>query len=84
MDELVTLLTQRTGLSPDQARQAIDTVLGYVKGRLPTPLASQMDAFLGQSAGGTTGTTGTAGSSAAGAEGELGGIAKELGGFLGR
>ncbi len=81
MDELVTLLTQRTGLPPDKARQAIDTVLGYVKGRLPAPLASQLDAFLGESG---SGSAGAAGASPTGAEGELGGIAKELGGFLGR
>ncbi len=46
MDELVKLVTQKTGLSEAQARQAVDTVIGYLKDKLPAPVASQIDGLL--------------------------------------
>lgn len=47
MDELIKLVAQKTGISPDQARMAVETVLGFLKQRLPAPLASQLEAALG-------------------------------------
>jgi hypothetical protein len=73
MDELIAQLTQRVGLSPDQARQAAETVLGFVKGRLPAPIAGQLDAALAGTGGSTGGSTG----------GGLGDVAKGIGGMLG-
>ena len=46
MDELVKLVASKTGLSDGHARIAVETVLSFVKGRLPSPLASQIDALL--------------------------------------
>lgn len=46
MDELVKLVTQKTGLPEVQARQAVDTVIGYLKDKLPAPIASQIDGLL--------------------------------------
>lgn len=69
MDELITQLTQRVGLSPQQARQAAETVLGFVKSRLPGPIASQIDGVIGGKAGST---------------GAVGDIAKDIGGMFGR
>ncbi len=46
MDELVKLVAQKTGISEAQARTAVDTVLGYLKSRLPAPVAGQIDAVL--------------------------------------
>ncbi len=46
MDELVNLVQQRTGLPPDKAKVAVDTVVNYIKGRLPAPVAGQVDAAL--------------------------------------
>lgn len=46
MDELVRQITSRTGISDTQARQAIDTVLEFAKGRLPAPIASQLETAL--------------------------------------
>lgn len=76
MDELITQLTQRLGLSPDQARQAVEIVLGFVKGRLPAPLASHIDGLLAQTASGT-------GNAATSTDG-LSNIATELGGLFNR
>ena len=48
MDELIELVGQRTGISEDQARQAVETVLGFLKERLPGPIAGQIEAVVGE------------------------------------
>ena len=56
MDQLVALVAERTGLPPEQARTAAETVLNFLKERLPAPIAGQIDAVLeGKSAGGVSG-----------------------------
>lgn len=53
MDELVKLVTEKAGISEDQANKAIEAVLGFVKEKLPAPLAGQIDGLVGgKSAGG--------------------------------
>jgi len=52
MEELVQKVSERTGLSPEKAKTAIDTVVGFLKERLPAPIAGQVDNALAQ-AGGT-------------------------------
>lgn len=51
MDELIDVVVQRTGLPRNQAQQAVQVVVGFLKDRLPGPVASQVDTVLG---GGTT------------------------------
>ena len=46
MDELVELVVKKTGISEDQARTAVDTVVGYLKDKLPGPAGAQLDALL--------------------------------------
>jgi hypothetical protein len=46
MDELVRLVSQKTGLAEDKARDAVMTVLGFLKDRLPAPIAGQLDGIL--------------------------------------
>jgi nucleoid DNA-binding protein len=46
MDELINMVAQRTGLGPDKAKTAIDTVVGFLKTKLPAPLAEQLDSAL--------------------------------------
>ena len=46
MEELVKLVSQKTGISPDQARLAVETVLGFLKQKLPAPVAAQIDSLL--------------------------------------
>ncbi len=71
MDELITQITQRTGISRDQAQTAAQTVIGYLKDRLPAPIASQLDGVLGgKNAGGISGQ----------AQQALGGLGGMLGG----
>ena len=46
MDELVKLVSQKAGITPDQAKQAVITVIDFLKQKLPAPLAGQIDAVL--------------------------------------
>jgi hypothetical protein len=52
MDELVQLVSQKTGLSEENARMAVNMVVDYLKQKLPAPLAGQIDNVL---AGGGSG-----------------------------
>jgi hypothetical protein len=46
MDELVKLVSQKSGISEDAAKKAVDTVLGFLKKKLPAPVSGQIDAAL--------------------------------------
>ncbi len=50
MDELIKLVTQKTGISEEQARGAVDTVVNFLNQKLPAPIAGQIDAILAGSA----------------------------------
>ena len=46
MDELVKMVAAKVGISEAQAKQAVETVLGFLKDKLPEPIAGQLDAAL--------------------------------------
>jgi hypothetical protein len=46
MDELVRLVSERTGLSEENARVAVNVVVDYLKQKLPAPVAGQIDDVL--------------------------------------
>ena len=46
MNEIVKLVMQKTGMPEAQAKTAVETVIGYLKQKLPAPIAAQLDAFL--------------------------------------
>ena len=46
MDELVKVVSKKTGLSEDQSRAAAQAVIDYLKQKLPGPVAGQLDAVL--------------------------------------
>lgn len=46
MDELTRLIVSKTGISEAHARMAVETVLGYLKTKLPAPLAGQLDSVV--------------------------------------
>ncbi len=47
MDQLINQVAERTGLSPDKAREAVQVVVGFLKSKLPGPIAAQIDGALG-------------------------------------
>ena len=74
MDELINLVVQKTGISQDDARKAVEVIVNELKSRLPGPVASHLDSFI---SGGVSGGISTL-------EAEAGEMLKgKLGGFFG-
>ena len=59
MDELVKRISEKTGISEDQARSAVTVVSNFLKEKLPAPIAGQVDNVL-SGAGGMTDKLGEA------------------------
>jgi hypothetical protein len=72
MDELISKITERTGLQPEQAKGAAEAVLEFLKTRLPASMATHLDSIV--SGGATTEAGG----------GMLGNAAAKLGGIFGK
>jgi hypothetical protein len=70
MDELVKLVTDKVGISGDQAQKAVTTVIGFLKEKLPAPIAQELDKVVAGGAGGS----GNLGGMADAAKGALGGL----------
>ncbi len=47
MEELINNVAKQANISPDQAKTAVDTVLAFLKDKLPAPIADQVKAVLG-------------------------------------
>lgn len=43
MDELVKLVAKKAKISEEQAKQAVETVVKFLKDKLPAPIAGQID-----------------------------------------
>jgi len=69
MNELIQRVIERTGLPEDKAAAAVQTVIGFLKEKLPGPVASQLD--------------GVAGGTGAGMTDKIGGVGSSLGGMFG-
>jgi hypothetical protein len=46
MKELTNMIVQKTGISQENAQKAVQVTLGFLKTKLPTPIAAQLDSFL--------------------------------------
>ena len=71
MDTLVSMVSQRTGLSEEKARAAVDTVVGFLKERAPAGLSGQIDSLIAGGEGTNPG-------------GMASGIASKVGGLFGK
>jgi len=72
MDELINLVVQKTGISQDDARKAVEVIVDTLKSKLPGPIASHLDSFInGGLSGGMSTLTGEAGDLL---KGKLGGL----------
>lgn len=69
MDKLLELVQEKAGISADQARKAVDTVMDFMKDKLPAPLASQVAKYMDD--GGDDGD-----------DGEGGGMMDKVGGMF--
>jgi hypothetical protein len=50
MDDLVKLVSEKAGIQEAQAKTAVETVVNFLKKKLPAPLAGQVDAALANEA----------------------------------
>jgi hypothetical protein len=71
MNELVTLVQQKTGISQEMAQQVVDVVVSHLKNRLPAPMAAGIDSLL---AGGQPQAPGEGGGLMERAESMVGGL----------
>lgn len=78
MEELVTLVSKKTGLNKDQATAAVKIVLDFVKSKLPAPVAAQVDSVVSGS-----GVLGAAASALDDGKLDASDAANLLGGLLG-
>ena len=46
MKELINIIVQKTGISQENAQKSVQVTLGFLKTKLPAPLAAQLDSFL--------------------------------------
>jgi uncharacterized protein (DUF2267 family) len=67
MEELVKQVSARAGIGEEQARQAIDTVVGFLRERLPEAIAGHVDTVLNNQQAGDV----------------LGNVADRIGGMFG-
>ena len=51
MEELVRRVSERAGISEEQARSAVQTVAEFAKERVPAPYNSYIDKYLGGGGG---------------------------------
>jgi uncharacterized protein (DUF2267 family) len=58
MDELIKLVSSKVGISEAQAKDAVETVLGFLKDKLPSPVAGQVESVLKGDMGDVAGTLG--------------------------
>jgi hypothetical protein len=69
MNEIIQRLIEKTGLPEDKAMVAVETVVGFLKEKLPSSVGSQIDGLI---------------SGEPGMMDKLGGMASGLGGMFGK
>lgn len=72
MEQITKLVAEKTGMNETMARLAVDTVIGFLKERLPAPARGLLDTALAQGAGGAAGAA-----VPSGLDGLLGGLLKK-------
>jgi hypothetical protein len=51
MEELIKMVTQKVGISEAQAKSAVETVVSFLKDKMPAGIGSQVESFIGGNAG---------------------------------
>lgn len=77
MEDLIKQVTERTGISEEQARTAVQTVLGYLQNNLPAGISQQLGGLLGGGGAGGGGIADSAGDLLGGLGGVFGGGRKD-------
>jgi hypothetical protein len=56
MEALIKMVSEKTGISQEQAKQAVDTVVDFIKDKLPGGIGAQVESFVKGGSGSTSGT----------------------------
>lgn len=56
MEELIKMVTQKTGISEAQAKSAVDAIVSFLKDKMPGGIGNQVEAFV--KGGGSAGNIG--------------------------
>lgn len=84
MDELISMVSQKAGITTEQAKTAVVTVMDYLKNNLPDSVSGQFDAMMG-AMGGMMGSAGDAMKGGmSGAMDMAKGVTGSMGGMLGK
>jgi len=51
MQELIKTITEKAGISESQAKTAVDSVLSFIKDKMPSGIGGQVESFLTGNAG---------------------------------
>lgn len=76
MDQLVSMISEKTGLPADKAQEVVGMVVNFISDKLPAPIASQVRGLVeggGDAAGGAADAAG----------GVMDSVKKGLGGIMG-
>ncbi|MBL8007273.1 MAG: hypothetical protein JNJ56_07050 [Ignavibacteria bacterium] len=46
MEDVIKLVADKTGISPEQAKSAVETVVGFLKEKLPAGLGEQLEGVM--------------------------------------
>ncbi len=46
MEELINLVSKKVGITPEQAKTAITTIVKFLKEKLPEPIGNQIDGVI--------------------------------------
>ncbi|HEX8514625.1 MAG TPA: hypothetical protein VF868_00395 [Bacteroidia bacterium] len=67
MDQLIKMVTEKAGISEAQAKTAVESVVSFLKDKMPAGIGSQVETFVkGSGSGGSSNSLGSAVSGIAG------------------
>ena len=46
MEQIINLIKEKTGISEEQAKTAVDTVVGFLKDKMPAGIGNQVESFI--------------------------------------
>lgn len=71
MEQIIKMVSEKTGISNDQAKMAVETVVGFLKDKMPAGIGSQVESFI-------KGGTGSV------ADAAMDGLKDKIGGIFGK
>ena len=55
MEEIIKMVTQKAGISESQAKSAVETVVSFLKDKMPGGIGGQVESFIKGNTGGAGG-----------------------------